>query len=137
MCIRDRGVGAINALIRKSQVPIICICNDRRNPKMQPLYTTTFNMTFSKPTVQAIRSRMLSIAFREGLRVPAEVMDQLILAAQGDLRLVTNMLSTWKLSQKTMSFDQGKAFGAMHQLSLIHISEPTRLMCLSRMPSSA
>ena len=76
----DRGgVGAINALIRKSQVPIICICNDRRNPKMQPLYTTTFNMTFSKPTVQAIRSRMLSIAFREGLRVPAEVMDQLIL----------------------------------------------------------
>lgn len=117
----DRGgVGAINALIRKSQVPIICICNDRRNPKMQPLYTTTFNMTFSKPTVQAIRSRMLSIAFREGLRVPAEVMDQLILAAQGDLRLVTNMLSTWKLSQKTMSFDQGKAFGAMHQKPTMH-----------------
>ena len=27
--------------------------------------------------------------------------------------------------------------GAISGLSLIHISEPTRLMCLSRMPSSA
>ncbi|WFD27648.1 DNA replication factor C complex subunit Rfc1 [Malassezia nana] len=112
----DRGgIGAINALIRKTQVPIICICNDRRNPKMQPLYSTTFNMTFSKPTVQAIRSRMLSIAFREGLQIPAEVMDQLIAAAQSDLRLVTNMLSTWKLSQTRMSFDESKTFGAANQ----------------------
>lgn len=112
----DRGgVGAINALIRKTEVPIICICNDRRNPKMQPLYSTTYNMTFAKPTVQAIRSRMLSIAFREGLQIPAEVMDQLIVAAQSDLRSVTNMLSTWKLSHKKMSFDESKAFGAANQ----------------------
>ncbi|WFD41436.1 DNA replication factor C complex subunit Rfc1 [Malassezia psittaci] len=111
----DRGgVGAINALIRKTNVPIICICNDRRNPKMQPLYSTTFNMTFAKPTVQAIRSRMLSIAFREKLQIPAEVMDQLIIAAQSDLRLVTNMLSTWKLSQSAMTFDESKSFGAQN-----------------------
>ncbi|WFC97356.1 DNA replication factor C complex subunit Rfc1 [Malassezia yamatoensis] len=111
----DRGgVGAINALIRKTNVPIICICNDRRNPKMQPLYSTTFNMTFAKPTVQAIRSRMLSIAFREKLQIPAEVMDQLIVAAQSDLRLVTNMLSTWKLSQSAMTFDESKSFGAQN-----------------------
>lgn len=112
----DRGgVGAINALIRKTRVPIICICNDRRNPKMQPLYSTTFNMTFSKPTVQQIRSRMLSIAFREKLQIPTEVMDQLILAAQSDLRLVINMLSTWRLSSQRMSFDESKAFGAANQ----------------------
>ena len=117
----DRGgIGAINALIRKTQVPIICICNDRRHPKMQPLLATTFNMTFSKPTVQAIRSRMLSIAFREGLQIPAEVMDQLIIAAQSDLRLVTNMLSTWKLSHASMSFDQSKSFGALHQKPTMH-----------------
>ncbi|PKI84275.1 hypothetical protein MVES_001525 [Malassezia vespertilionis] len=112
----DRGgVGAINALIRKTQVPIICICNDRRNPKMQPLYTTAFNMTFVKPTVQQIRSRMLSIAFREKLQIPGEVMDQLIIAAQSDLRLVINMLSSWKLSQNSMSFDESKQFGAANQ----------------------
>ena len=113
----DRGgVGAINALIRKTQVPIICICNDRRNPKMTPLYSTTFNMTFARPTTQAIRSRMLSIAFREKLQIPAEVMDQLILAAQNDLRLVINMLSTWKLRQSRMSFDA---------VSYTHLTLPT------------
>ena len=114
----DRGgVGAINALIRKTRVPIICICNDRRNPKMQPLYSTTFNMTFSKPTVQQIRSRMLSIAFREKLQIPTEVMDQLILAAQSDLRLVINMLSTWRLSSQRMSFDA---------VSYTHLTLPTK-----------
>ena len=82
---------------------------------MQPLYSTTFNMTFSKPTVQQIRSRMLSIAFREKLQIPTEVMDQLILAAQSDLRLVINMLSTWRLSSQRMSFDESKAFGAANQ----------------------
>lgn len=112
----DRGgVGAINALIKKTQVPLICICNDRRNPKMTPLHSTTYNMTFSRPTTQAIRSRMLSIAFREKMQIPAEVMDQLITAAQNDLRLVTNMLSTWRLGESRMTFDQGKQFGLGHQ----------------------
>lgn len=112
----DRGgVGAINALIRKTQVPVICICNDRRNPKMTPLHSTTYNMTFSRPTTQAIRSRMLSIAFREKLQIPAEAMDQLIASAQNDLRLVTNMLSTWSLGKSRMSFDEGKQFGHAHQ----------------------
>ncbi|WFD35957.1 DNA replication factor C complex subunit Rfc1 [Malassezia cuniculi] len=112
----DRGgIGAINALIKKTKVPVICICNDRRNPKMTPLHSTTFNMTFSRPTTQAIRSRMLSIAFREKMQIPAEVMDQLITAAQNDLRLVTNMLSTWRLGQSRMTFDEGKQFGLAHK----------------------
>jgi len=139
----DRGgVGAINALIRKTQVPIICICNDRRNPKMTPLYSTTFNMTFARPTTQAIRSRMLSIAFREKLQIPAEVMDQLILAAQNDLRLVINMLSTWKLRQSRMSFDEGKRFGAANQKPTLQtpfslygeLSSPQRFGPLNRQP---
>lgn len=30
------------------QIPIILICNDSKNPKMKPLYATTFNMSFRK-----------------------------------------------------------------------------------------
>jgi replication factor C subunit 1 len=60
----DRGgVGAINMLIKKTRVPIICICNDRRNPKMKPFEATTFGIQFRKPESQAIKSRLLSVAF--------------------------------------------------------------------------
>ena len=117
----DRGgVGAINALIKKTKVPIICICNDRRNPKMRPFEHTTFNLSFRKPDANQVRSRMLSIAFKEKLKIPGEVMAQLIEAAQSDIRSVINMLSTWKLSKDTMDFDESKSLGAANAKPGLH-----------------
>jgi len=46
--------------------------------------------------------------YREKLKVPANVIDQLINGAQSDIRQVLNMLSTWKLSNDSMDFDEGK-----------------------------
>ena len=49
MSAGDRGgVGALNALIRKSKVPIIAICNDKSTPKMKPLTLTCFQMGFKR-----------------------------------------------------------------------------------------
>lgn len=43
------------------------------------------------------------------MKVPANVIDQLITGAQSDIRQVLNMLSTWRLSNDTMNFDEGKS----------------------------
>ncbi|KAF8900823.1 replication factor RFC1 C terminal domain-containing protein [Gymnopilus junonius] len=116
MSAGDRGgVGALNALIKKSKIPIICIANDRQAQKLKPLMGTTFNLPFQRPQAQSIRSRILSIAFKEKLKIPANVIDQLITGAQSDIRQVVNMLSTWKLSNDTMDFDEGKALAKMNQ----------------------
>jgi replication factor C subunit 1 len=40
--------------------------------------------------------------------MPANVIDQLIAGAQSDIRQVLNMLSTWKLSSDSMTFDEAK-----------------------------
>ena len=45
---------------------------------------------------------------RENLKIPGNVLDQLVAGAQSDIRQVLNMMSTWKLSSDTMSFDEGK-----------------------------
>ena len=42
------------------------------------------------------------------MQVPANVVDQLVLGAQSDIRQVLNMLSTWKLSSNSIDFDEGK-----------------------------
>lgn len=42
------------------------------------------------------------------MKIPANVLDQLIEGAQSDIRQILNMLSTWRLSSETMSFDEGK-----------------------------
>ena len=45
---------------------------------------------------------------REKMKMPGNVVDQLVLGAQSDIRQVLNMLSTWKLSSDSMDFDEGK-----------------------------
>ncbi|KAJ7075381.1 replication factor RFC1 C terminal domain-containing protein [Mycena belliarum] len=116
MSAGDRGgVGALNAMIKKSKVPIICIANDRGAQKLKPLVSTTYSLTFQRPTAQMIRSRIMTIAFKEKMKLPANVIDQLVAGAQSDIRQVLNMLSTWRLSSDTMDFDEGKSLAKMNE----------------------
>lgn len=117
----DRGgVGAINALIKKTKVPVICICNDQKNQKMRPFDKTAYHLKFIKPDVRQVKQRIMTIAFREKLKIPAEVIEQLVQSAQSDIRLIINMLSTWSLNKKTMDFDEGKEFGAANAKPGLH-----------------
>lgn len=52
-----------------------------------------------------IRSRVMTIAFKEGMKLSQGVSDQLVQSSQSDIRQIINILSTWKLSSNTMSFD--------------------------------
>ncbi|KAI9466675.1 replication factor RFC1 C terminal domain-containing protein [Lactarius psammicola] len=109
MSAGDRGgVGALAALIRKTKVPIICIANDRSAPKMKPLMNGTFSLPFRKPDANQIRSRIMTIVFKEKMQIPANVIDELITGVGSDIRQVLNMLSTWKLHNETMDFEEGK-----------------------------
>ncbi|KAJ7499567.1 replication factor RFC1 C terminal domain-containing protein [Mycena latifolia] len=99
----DRGgVGALNAMIKKSK-------------KLKPLVATTFSLTFQRPQAQMIRSRIMTIAFKEKMSIPANVIDQLVAGSQSDIRQVLNMLSTWRLSSNSMSFDEGKTLAKMNE----------------------
>lgn len=67
-------------------------------------------IAFKSVVVELISCRALTIvAIREKMKIPANVVDELVQGAQSDIRQVLNMLSTWKLSSNTMDFDEGKA----------------------------
>ncbi len=110
MSAGDRGgIGALSKFCRKTEVPLILICNERRLPKMRPFDHVAFDIRFNRPTVDQIRSRIMTICHREGLKMPPQVVDALIEGTNKDIRQIINMLSTAKLDQSTMTFDQGKA----------------------------
>jgi replication factor C subunit 1 len=110
MSAGDRGgVGALAAVCKKTEVPMILICNDRKLPKMKPFDYVTFDLPFRRPTVDQIRSRIMTIAFREGLKIPPPVVNALIEGSHADIRQVVNMISTAKLDQEVMDFDKGKS----------------------------
>lgn len=109
MSAGDRGgVGALAAVCKKTSIPMILICNDRKLPKMKPFDHVTYDLPFRRPTTDQIRSRIMTICFRENLKIPVKVIEALIEGSRADIRQVINMLSTAKLDQDAMDFDQGK-----------------------------
>ncbi|PGH23457.1 hypothetical protein AJ80_02410 [Polytolypa hystricis UAMH7299] len=109
MSAGDRGgVGALVAVAKKTRIPMILICNERRLPKMKPFDHVTYELPFRRPTADQIRARLSTICYREGLKIPPQVLDGLIQGTNADIRQVINMLSTAKLDQQNLDYDQGK-----------------------------
>src|SRR5690606_7832931 len=91
----DRGgVGALAKFCKKTEVPLILICNERRLPKMKPFDHVAMDVKFFRPTVDMIRSRIMTICHREGLKLTVPVINALIEGCGKDIRQIINMLST-------------------------------------------
>ncbi|KAF9421647.1 hypothetical protein BGZ94_008791 [Podila epigama] len=106
----DRGgIAQLISFIKKTHVPIICICNDRQSPKVRSLVNSCFDMKFQRPQPNQVRARLMTILLREGRQVPSNVLDMLVSGTQSDIRQVLNMLSTWSLTKTSLDYDQGTA----------------------------
>ncbi|XP_071552942.1 replication factor C subunit 1 [Panulirus ornatus] len=105
----DRGgVQELIALIKKSKVPIIAMCNDRNHPKIRSLANYCFDLRFSKPRIEQIRGPMMSICFREGIKIKPDALDQVIIGANHDVRQILHHLSVWSSNQQTLNVDDMK-----------------------------
>jgi replication factor C subunit 1 len=109
MSAGDRGgVGALAAVCKKSTIPIILICNERKQPKMRPFDHVAFDLQFRRPTSDQIRSRIMTIAFKEKMNIPPNVVNALIEGTGADIRQVVNMVSTVKLRDQNIEFQDAK-----------------------------
>lgn len=106
----DRGgIQELIGLIKHTKIPIICMCNDRNHPKIRSLVHYCFDLRFPRPRVEQIKGAMMSIAFKEGLRIPPPAMNEIILGANQDIRQVLHNLSMWCARSKALTYDQAKA----------------------------
>uniref|UniRef100_A0A8C0GQN3 Replication factor C subunit 1 n=1 Tax=Chelonoidis abingdonii TaxID=106734 RepID=A0A8C0GQN3_CHEAB len=106
----DRGgIQELIGLIKTTKIPIICMCNDRNHPKIRSLVHYCFDLRFQRPRLEQIKGAMMSIAFKEGLKIPAPAMNEIILAANQDIRQVLHNLSMWCTKSKSLTYDEAKA----------------------------
>ncbi|XP_045406496.1 replication factor C subunit 1 isoform X2 [Lemur catta] len=106
----DRGgIQELIGLIKHTKIPIICMCNDRNHPKIRSLVHYCFDLRFQRPRVEQIKGAMMSIAFKEGLKIPPPAMNEIILGANQDIRQVLHNLSMWCAGNKALTYDQAKA----------------------------
>ena len=110
----DRGgIQELIKVIKTTKTPIICICNDRDNPKVRTLASNCYDLQFTKPSlfvcVSGLRDRndMLNrvqfICQNEGLTIPPSVLKELVESTGSDFRQVLNQLQIVASCQQTKS----------------------------------
>ncbi|KAI8811854.1 replication factor RFC1 C terminal domain-containing protein [Cladochytrium replicatum] len=116
MSAGDRGGSQeLIQLIKKTKVPIICICNDRQSPKVKSLANYCYDMRFRRPTDPQIGQRVEWIARQEGLDLKPGVVHALVKSTQADIRQILNLLSTYRRSSKVISAAEGEALGKANE----------------------
>uniref|UniRef100_A0A2L2Y705 Replication factor C subunit 1 n=1 Tax=Parasteatoda tepidariorum TaxID=114398 RepID=A0A2L2Y705_PARTP len=106
----DRGgMMELIGFIKASKVPIICICNDRNHTKIRSLSNYCFDLRFQRPRVEQIKAAMMSIAFKEHIKVSPEALQDVIVASNQDVRQVLHNMSMWSAKSKGLTSEQTKA----------------------------
>ncbi len=109
MSAGDRGGSAeLIQLIKKTAVPIICICNDHSSPKMKSLANHCLDLKFRRASAQMVEKRIAVIAAKEKLSLKPNVVGELVQSTSADIRQILNLLSTYRLGSDVLSFDQAK-----------------------------
>ncbi|XP_056265481.1 replication factor C subunit 1 [Pseudoliparis swirei] len=109
----DRGgIQEMIGLIKYSKIPIIFMCNDRNHQKIRSLANYCFDLRFQRPRVEQIKGAMMSLAFKEGIKIPPPALNEMILASNHDVRQVIHNLSMWSAKDKVMTYDQCKSDAA-------------------------
>jgi replication factor C subunit 1 len=101
----DRGgLVALQAVIKKSKVPIICICNDRQSPKIRALANNCFDLKVRRPTKTQIAQRLMEISRKEGLVMEQNAAEVLAEQVGNDIRQVINASQMWRAMSTTMKY---------------------------------
>ena len=102
------GAGALSAFCRITNMPMILICNDKSLPKMRTFDRVTLDLPFRRPSEMEMKSRLLTIAFREKLKLDPTVIGQLVQATGNDIRQIINLMSTVSKTQKNINHENAK-----------------------------
>ena len=102
----DRGgIAEIVDSIKRTKIPIICICNDKYLQKMKPLRNACVELDFRKPTKEAVAKRMLQVCEKEGLKANKVALETLAERSNGDLRILLGHLQQWRLTRDSLTYD--------------------------------
>ena len=109
------GVGELADLIRKSNIPIICIAN-QLVPKLAPLQKACLLVKFSRPIKSTIATALLAVCKKEGINRSKADLETLCEQNGNDIRSLLNQLEFGASSSEKDSSLRLDLFSATQKL---------------------
>lgn len=85
-------IGALIECIKETEIPIICICDDRYSQSLKPLITHCYDIKLSKPSYNDMYAFVYKVVTAENIKIKKSAVDKLIEQANGDIRFILNAL---------------------------------------------
>jgi replication factor C subunit 1 len=99
------GVGEIAAIIRKTNVPILCIANEKP-PKLKPIIGACLDLRFSRPVRSTIATALMKVAKQENIEINKIELETLCEKNGNDIRSILTRLEFY--GSGTMKADADK-----------------------------
>ncbi|WUR05040.1 replication factor C subunit 1 (RFC1) [Vairimorpha necatrix] len=97
----DRGgLLELNTLIKNSEIPFVCICNDRNNLKIRTLANNCLDLKFRRLDARQILPRIKDILKRENKVIGDNILNEIVLVSHGDIRYILNSIQRICLNDK-------------------------------------
>lgn len=111
--VGDHGfIASLVECIKETQIPIICICDDRYSQNIKPILNYCFDIKLSKPSYDDIYVLVYNVVTSEKIKIGQSGVRKLYEQANGDIRYILNALQmgvkcsdTSKNIQSTNIFD--------------------------------
>ncbi|XP_017119919.1 replication factor C subunit 1 [Drosophila elegans] len=105
----DRGgMQELIALIKESSIPIICMCNDRNHPKIRSLVNYCYDLRFQRPRLEQIKGKIMSICFKEKVKISPAKVEEIIAATNNDIRQSINHIALLSAKEENSSSKTGQ-----------------------------
>lgn len=102
------GVNALINIIKQTKMPIICICNNRNNPKLSTLLKNCFEIKFTKPDKNASLQMLGNINSHANLGLQFSELESILESSNYDFRQCMNLLESTEIRKKIKNDNREK-----------------------------
>ena len=78
--------------IKETQIPIICICDDRYSQNIKPILNYCVDFKLAKPSYDEIYRLVYKVVTTENIKISKQGVDKLYQQSNGDIRFILNSL---------------------------------------------
>ena len=85
-------ISTLTECIKETQIPIICICDDRYSQSIKPILNYCFDIKLAKPSYDDVYRLIYKVVTTENIKISKSYVDKLYEQSNGDIRFILNNL---------------------------------------------
>jgi replication factor C subunit 1 len=85
-------ISCLTECIKETQIPIICICDDRYSQNIKPILNFCFDIKLLKPSYDDVYKLIYKVVTTEGIKIGKSRVEKLYEQSNGDIRFILNAL---------------------------------------------